>query len=295
MHRWRVAIGLASLLGLTAVPPASADSIVFTFDHTTANPLADGANSTAIQTYMRNVIFAEWGIVNGVTVWGAKAEMNNSYTGDGHVVGPTSGSTVTPLTLGNSNHASSQGTTLGTAHDARNDGYIYNSNSVMFWMQFTFPISQISFDYAIFPNGSCGNPKDAGSPSNPGAGGGSCSVWPDFTLKAGELGSMQTYLWSVSQDPAEAGYVGYTHSPVSGAVNKEKAPQLLAVSGLITFASPVTRLEFYDWPERIGVDNLVLYRVPEPSAMALLGIGAACALVRRRAARRLPRERTSRA
>jgi len=39
-----------------------------------------------------------------------------------------------------------------------------------------------------------------------------------------------------------------------------------------TFASGVTRLEFVDWPQRIGIDRLDPTRVPEPGAISLLGL-----------------------
>ncbi|MGQ0734776.1 MAG: PEP-CTERM sorting domain-containing protein [Acidobacteriota bacterium] len=290
MRRGVLAKGLgAVVLWAASGAAAHAGPILFTFDPTTSNPLADGGSSAAITNYMNNLLFNTWGTGYTVTVGGAKAETNNSYTGDRHVVGPVTNGSVTSLTLGNSDYASSQGTVLGTVSGRSGDGYIYNSNTTMFWMDFSFPISQISFDFEIFPNALCGNPKDAGTPTSPGAGGGNCSVWPDFTLMAGVPGAMTTYFFAVSQDPAEPGYVGYKYSPFSGTGTKEKAPQLLATSGVITFPTPVMRLEFYDWPERVGIDNLQITPpppVPEPSALLLTGSGLALLLSRRRASRR---------
>lgn len=284
--RWLLAAVFLVCVVLSA--PLDASPITFSFDTSASNPLPDDAPSSSsqaskatIQKYMRKIIFDELGIANGVTVAGAKVEGNNSYTGDNHVVGPVlpGNNKATSLTLGNSDGAYSQQAPLGLPHDpARQDGYIYNSDSVMFSMVFLFPIYKVTFDYQIFPNGTCGNPANAGTPSDPDAGGGNCSVWPDFTFKAGNsVGTMTTHLHSVSQDPYDAGYAGYTRSPISGTnpATKEKAPQLLSVSGVISFTEPVTRLEFWDWPERIGIDNLVVYNAtPEPATLLLIGAGA---------------------
>ena len=236
-----------------------ADQVTFNF-----NSLADGASNAAIQTYMRNYLFTKLGFTNAVTVTGANAEKD--YTGDNHVVGPVSGSAVTPLTLGNSDG--------GVQHALPWDSYIFNSNTVKITMAFTFKIYSASFDYEIFPNGNCPDP----SPYFP-TPTGTCSVYPDFTFKAGNGTSLSTYLYKLSLDPSKSGYPGpYSHSPVSGIVKTEKAPQYLGQSGMILFPGGVTKLEFYDWPERIGIDNLVIQNIPEPSAIWVLGIGLAALL-----------------
>jgi hypothetical protein len=232
------------LLIVIGAPRSHAESnIVFDF-----NSLADGAGNSAIQTYMRGVIQTELGVSNGVTVTGAGAEKN--YTGDNHVVGPVSGSTVTSLTLGN--------TDGGVQHALPWDTFIYNSNSIKIDMLFSIPIYQVSFDYEIFPNASCVNPP------------GSCNVFPDFRFKADGV----SVLYALSLDPDAAAYTGYRHSPFSGPIDNEKSPQLLAVSSTYFFPAGVTHLEFYDWPERIGIDNLTI-GVPEPATILLLGAGLA--------------------
>ncbi len=257
----------AFILGaLLVIGPASsnafASTITFNF-----NSLSDGGNNASVQTYMRGAIQAATGVANGVAVNGAGVEKD--YTGDNHVVGPVSGYTVTSLTLGNSDG--------GVKHSGSWDAYLYNSDAIKIDMLFSLPIYSVSFDYEIFPNGSCANPPST------------CSVYPDFTFKA----DGSTILHSDSLDPEAAGYPGlYTHSPYSGSVNKEKSPQLLAVSSTYTFASGVTHLEFYDWPERIGIDNLVITTdppvtnqqipTPEPSSMLLVGAGVIGLFVVRR-------------
>jgi len=64
---------------------------------------------------------------------------------------------------------------------------------------------------------------------------------------------------------------GYTHSPASGATGTELAPQLLGTFSMSL--NGATKIEFVDWPQRIGIDNLVLRTVPEPGSLALLAGG----------------------
>jgi hypothetical protein len=52
-----------------------------------------------------------------------------------------------------------------------------------------------------------------------------------------------------------------------------------------TFATGVTRVEFVDWPVKIGIDNLDPSRVPEPGTLALLGLPIAAVASTRRGAR----------
>jgi len=63
----------------------------------------------------------------------------------------------------------------------------------------------------------------------------------------------------------------YLHSPNSGSVNNEKAPQYLGTSIYVPL-NGVTKLEFVDWPATIGVDNLkTTNQVPEPGSIVVLG------------------------
>jgi hypothetical protein len=249
---------LAAALLATAAAPASAD-VFFDF-----NPLSDGGSNSSVQSYMRSQLVIQLGAGKTVTVTGSAVEKD--YNGDNHVVGPKSGSTVKSLTLGNSD---------GTVqHGGSPDAYLYNSDSVKITMTFNFDIYGVAFDYEIFPNSTCADP-----PTTSG-----CSVWPDFTLKAGTVGPFATYLHTVSVDPYTTPINGYQYSPFSGST-KEKAAQFLGQSGEIILPG-VRTLEFYDWPERIGIDNLRLITtpppVPEPATLLLLGAGLAGAYARRR-------------
>jgi len=80
---------------------------------------------------------------------------------------------------------------------------------------------------------------------------------------------------------SNAAVQAYMHAPISGPVSKARAAQWLGVSGYIDLPG-VTILEFYDWPERVGIDNLTIEQVPEPGMMLLLGTAAAGLWVRRR-------------
>src|SRR3954465_5104434 len=104
--------------GLGVAGPALAAPVyTFSFDSTsiTNNTSTPTGNST-VQTYMQS-------IMPGITVTGAGGLSNSNYTGDGHVVGSVSGSTVTPRTLGNTNGGVLD-SPLPTATNP--DGYIVN-------------------------------------------------------------------------------------------------------------------------------------------------------------------------
>jgi hypothetical protein len=273
VRRVGYSFALAILCWSLTSSPAAAGSITFDFN---GPALGDGKNSTYIKNYMNGVLSANWGPAFAVTgLAGAASETNNSYTGDNHVVGHKFGplNKMTSMTLGNSEHARAQGLPgeLGTINALAGDGYIFNSAADMFWMEFNFPIQSVSFDYQIFPNGSCANPNDNSPTNNPT---GTCSRWPDFKFKAGVPGDMDLYIHSFGQDPSDPDYQGYKNSPIRPNLNYwEKAPQLLTVSGLIVLNQPSTRLEFWDWPERVGIDNLVI-STPEPASFLFVGAGA---------------------
>ena len=132
-------------------------------------------------------------------------------------------------------------------------------------MNFTQTIYSASFDYEIFPDGTCPN-------GNINCG----SNWPDFKFDAGatQIFATQGVMPSSSQ-----------HSPASGYNGTETAPQYLGVSGTWNFTNGVTKLSFIDWPATIGIDNLVVgftpptpgqtTLAPEPATLGLFAFGLA--------------------
>jgi hypothetical protein len=173
------------------------------------------------------------GTAGSVAVTGAVGA--NGYTGDGHVVGST--------TL-----AATGGTFI-----------INGSGSNDILMTFSgVKIYSVSFDLEIFPDGTCPilNSANCGGSGNPNQ--------PDFKFDAnGSL--IQTWLAQTPTSPNN-------HSPASGAINTELAPQLLITTPVtFNFPSGVTTLEFDDWPATIGIDNLqITTTVPEPTGIVLM-------------------------
>jgi len=230
-----VMVGAGALL---ASPSLRADSVVFDF-----NSLANGAGNSSVQSYMNGKL----GAAGSVVVAGSQA--SNAYTGDGHVVGPGTGSTS--LTL-----ATSDGT---TQHLSTKDTFIDNvSSSTEISMTFSgLKIYGVSFDYEIFPDGTC--PTGTGCGSN----------LPDFTFNADGTLVFNT----LGVMPGNPG-APYTHSLASGSSGTERAPQFLGQSGTWSFPNGVTKLEFVDWPATIGIDNLTITTTtPEPATMTLIGVG----------------------
>ena len=267
---------VALAIALGAAAPASAETITFDF-----NSLSDGnsgsnqsgGNNAAIQTYMNGVL-SGLGLPTGLVVYGAKADKN--YTGDNHVVGAC---TPAPCSAGDSIRSLTLGTSDGTTYHDGLDAYIYNHDSVKFTMTFPFPVYGVSFDYEIFPNASCGNPN--GNYPTPSSG---CGTPPDFTFKADGA----QLLYKLAVDPYVTPINGYQNSPISGGGSKELAAQWIGMSGWIDILGGATFLEFYDWPERVGIDNLIIERsreqdiVPEPGTLLLFGAAAAGFFTRRK-------------
>ena len=248
--------GMLALLG--SAVSAHAGSLLFTFD-----PLAPSAgdNSSAVATYMDGIL----GCASCVTVVGAVT--NQTYNGDGHVVGPGTGSTS--LTLGDTNGAtaSNSGSTLDmSAGHVVYDTFLSNTTNIAgtyhntvtqisqgFTMTFAAPYALngiISFDYEIFPDatGTAGSPPDL-----------------KFTPYLGGVAQPTVTFYGVVPGTSP---IGSTKSPHSGSGGTETSPQIIGhyQTGYLT---NVTELSFMDWPATIGIDNLAV-TTPEPRFYGLL-------------------------
>ena len=237
---------------LAAAPSAQA---VMVFDF---NSLSDGASNASVDSYMQGVVTATHP-GGTVDVTGSRGERD--YAGDNHVVGPVVSNAVSSKTLGTSD--------AGVPH-AGLDTFLINNGSTTIAMTFSFPLYTASFDYEIFPDDTC---QTATCP---------WPSWPDFTFEAADAVQFLT----LGIVPGQSGT--YAHSPASGPIANELAPQFLGVSGNWFFPNGVTKLEFIDWPRMIGIDNLSLSDnpcdvpnncpppppvIPEPTSLFLMGSG----------------------
>ena len=237
-------------LFLSAEISARADTFSFNFDALSAYTPSQGDGNTAtssIQGYMQSQLKSG----QTVTVTGGVADQ--TYNGEGYVVGPgTTKSNVTPLTLGNTNGAtsvtstSSVNSTLDTFIANTNDSSQQIANEIT--MKFTGLVINgiVSFDYEIFPDGTANQP-------------------PDLIFAAGPTGNTSTIATFLGVTPGT--------SPITTTVSKnsthETNGQIIGHwSGVVTNA---TELDFIDWPATIGIDNLVFTTNPEPSSVILFG------------------------
>src|SRR6516162_6287269 len=183
---------VGGLAFLGAAVSAQAGTVTFDF-----GSLGNGASDSAIQTFMNNLL----PVHDSVTVTGAVA--SNTYNGDGHVTGPNPGTSSF---------------TLAQLDPAGNGTFIQNdtgqsSNEIK--MVFSgLTISSISFDYEIFPDGTCPSLSNCGGSSHPNL--------PDLTLVSNGSHQVVEYFGVV---PGQAGSynTAYIHSPASGQSSNELA------------------------------------------------------------------------
>ena len=172
----------------------------------------------------------------------------------GYVVGPGQNkSSMTPLTLGNTNGATS--VSSNSIVNSTYDTFIANTNdsSQQIANQITMKFSGltingiVSFDYEIFPDGTANQP-------------------PDLIFAAGPTGNTANIVTFLGVTPGTSPI----NTTVSANSNHESNAQIIGHwSGVISNA---TELDFIDWPATIGIDNLTITASnPEPSSIILLG------------------------
>jgi hypothetical protein len=284
LMKFRLLPLLAMFAGL--VTTGSAATFTFSF-----NPLSSGANSSAIATYMDGVL----GCTGCVTVTGAVAD--RTYTGEGFVVGPNG----KPATLGTTDGATSNSpsstscpTSVTTScadtfisNTADNSSFVSSEMSIVFSLPGGDTISNVSFDYEIFPDGTCPTLSNCGT--NHGNLG-------DFTFTTGTDANPTQVFETFAVAPSSATSGNPANTGGDGTSTKDgnttiSAPQFIGTTGVLT-VNKVSELNFVDWPATIGVDNLTITTVPpdrqppvpEPSSVVLLAtasLGALAAMHRK--------------
>jgi hypothetical protein len=269
---------ILALGSMGVVAQAGAITTTFTFDNPaygTLTPETGNSNQdSAIATYITNQLVAAGCVGCSVTVTGAVVD--TTYSGDSHVVGPNTGTTrnpvYTPVTLGDTNGAISNAVTPSTSYDNFLANTTNGSHQVSDEISLVFhglSVIGLSFDFEIFPDGTCPSLSNCGGKGDPNL--------PDFSLTAGNGGS-DTAVTAFGSGGTVFGVVpgsGDGNETNSPAMHNETAPQYIGVSGPLTFAGD-TDINFIDWPATIGVDNIKLTfdptnPVPEPGSIFLLG------------------------
>jgi hypothetical protein len=246
--------------GLMVLGQGSAHAAGILFDF---NALANNANNAAVQAHMNTLLPG----APAVTVTGATA--TKTYNGEGHVIGQQVGNSVKSVTLGTGDGVG------GPQHWNNLDTFLYTLGSTQIQMDFTgIAISNISFDFQIFPDVHCLSSTN-------------CWSLPDFSFRTSTNNWATNTLWAhefgvFPVDPND-------RSPLS---NNEKTAQLGPKTLSFTFGTPVTGLRFIDWPPTIGIDNVCIncdtttQEVPTPEPISMMLLGSGLLAVRRRFSKR---------
>jgi MYXO-CTERM domain-containing protein len=258
--------GLTLAVSLLVTGVAPAGQIAFNFAALNSSDTAAQIGAT-LSTQAGSTVTVSSGV-----------QIENTYTGDNHVVGPTVSGTVVPWTLGDSGGT----VTAPTAPTVASPTYTnYLGTTSSFTMTFSVPVTSVEFDFEIYPDASPPVPQfefsatDASNHATTVYYGG-VSQGTTWTVNAIAPGANDPYL---PGDPTT-----YTHSQTTGTGSTETSDQLLGVAVIQFSASdPAYSLTFADWPEEIAINNLVINATgvgpftsvaPAPPSALLLGFGA---------------------
>jgi hypothetical protein len=276
------------------IDPAAAANIkttTFNFNNIgSGGTTSQNASYKTIQSYMTTELQKMYAPGLVTVTGGIGQQGTSSYAGEGYVVGPVNG-TAHPLTLANTNNSPSPNTYNVAQWDGFNnttnlptlnttEGFIKNCTSVdpglssgptyatgcsgtspdIFIDFHGLKITSLSFDFEIFPDGTCPSLSNCGGGAN----------LPDLKLWTGDNGTgtpLGTWLGIV---PNTTTLYDFSINHPSGA--GETAPQLLGVASYSNLN--ISTLDFMDWPVTIGIDNLVItYSTPEPASIAIFAFG----------------------
>jgi hypothetical protein len=257
-----LALAVAVSLGTAAIAPAG--EVQFNMSSLTTSSTASQISSL-LSSQMGSTVTVSSGV-----------QVNTNYNADENVTGPVIGGVVTQWTLGDSGGS----VTAPTAPTSNNPSYsAYLATTSSFTITFSAPVTSVEFDFEIFPDASPPVPTfefsatDASNHASTLYVNGS-SVGTSWTVNSVAPGANDPYL---PGDPAT-----YTHSQASGSGGTEGSYQLLGVASFQFSASdPAYSLTFADWPQEIGISNLVINNqagfsavAPAPPSAFLLGFGA---------------------
>ena len=302
MGKWAISTLCGGIL-LVAVAgiPAFGATFTFNFNSLTGYSSSAGNQESSIASQLTTQLHTVCPACSVIATGGSTAAViDKTYTGEGYVVGPTSGSNVMPETLGDTpgptagvNNPNVSGDVItGNSQYSyatlNSDGYSNqflsntndSSNQLANEISFQFSgltITGASFNFEAFPsNGGAAFEFEAGTNTS--------GTDPVISSQNG----VKPCATVNGCGGAPAGTDG--SSTVSPNDNPETNVQWIG-SWSGNFAAS-TELDFVDWPPTIGIDNLTItYNtpsgVPEPGSLLLLATAALGAVL---IARRRPRQ-----
>jgi MYXO-CTERM domain-containing protein len=251
---------------LMTAATASAGQIAFNFS---------SLNTSSTAAQISSLMTSQAG--STVTVSG-NVQVNTTYNGDGHVVGPVYNGTPVSWTLSDS------GGTVTNPTAPTNGSPTYNpvlATTSSFTIAFSQPITSVQFDFEIYPDASPPVPQFEFSAADQG---GHANTIYYNGVSQGQMWTVNSIAPSANDPYLPGDPATYKYSPVSGNGNLDTNYQLLGVATIQFSASdPAYSLTFADWPEEIAINNLILNptgvgpfssTTPAPPSALLMGFGA---------------------